>query len=211
MNIILIRHFKTLLNASNQILGWGDAPRADDWQPDLQFVYNKLAATDLFFDAIYTSVLERSYQTGRYFAQAFAVEDLHKQAQLNEVNYGKLYKKSKTWVERHIPEYKTDPAFVFPAGESFLQMQQRSVKCLTSLAHKNPKKTLLLVAHAGVIRALICHFLQLDYASNLKCKISHRYIGHFQFKNKRCCHYNELGHLSGFIKSGVIHIPNRCH
>ncbi|MCU7959607.1 MAG: phosphoglycerate mutase family protein, partial [gamma proteobacterium symbiont of Bathyaustriella thionipta] len=81
MNIILIRHFKTLLNASNQILGWGDAPRADDWQPDLQFVYNKLAATDLFFDAIYTSVLERSYQTGRYFAQAFAVEDLHKQAQ----------------------------------------------------------------------------------------------------------------------------------
>ena len=60
--------------------------------------------------------------------------EMHTSAALNEVNYGSLYRKSKKWVAANVPEYKTDPDFVFPGGESFNQMQARSVELVRKLA-----------------------------------------------------------------------------
>ncbi len=86
-------------------------------------------------------------------------------ADLNEVNYGLLYRKSKKWVANNIPEHKIDPDFVYPDGESFRQMQQRSSDYPQFLAGTSPQKTILLVVHAGVIRGLVSQFLGLDYAA----------------------------------------------
>ena len=89
-------------------------------------------------------------------------------------------------------------------------MQQRSVSYFSSLASIHSGDTILLVVHAGVIRGLICHFLGLDYADNLKRKISHRYIGEFLFDGQTCVQYDELGKPSGFVNEGVIEVPCKC-
>ena len=52
MRVIVVRHYKTLLNASDQILGWGDAPRVAGWRADVAMVDEALeplerAAADL--------------------------------------------------------------------------------------------------------------------------------------------------------------------
>lgn len=210
MRVILIRHYKTLINVADQIMGWGDAPRAKDWEPDLAYVYQELNHRDISYSAVYTSDLERSRQTGRYFAKAAGLKLLHDHAELNEVNYGSLYKKSKKWVKHHIPEYKNDPDYVFENGESFRQMQKRSVDFFLTLPKKHSDETILIVAHAGVIRGLICHFLELDYKSNLKQKITHRYIGEFLFKKNNGIIYQELGKPSGFIEENTISVPCEC-
>ncbi|MEN8175664.1 MAG: histidine phosphatase family protein [Pseudomonadota bacterium] len=210
MRLIVIRHYKTLINASQQIMGWGDAPRAQDWEPDLFYVDELLEKKKVVFDAVYTSFLERARQTGMFFARTRGIHCIHDHAELNEVNYGTLFKKSKKWVEKHIPEYKKDPDFVFPQGESFRQMQQRSVAFISSLAGKHPNKTLLVVAHAGVIRGLVSHFVGLPYVENLKRKITHRYIGDFQFEGPSCVRYDELGKPSGFVNSGPVAVPCPC-
>lgn len=116
MRAILLRHYKTLTNVNGQIMGWGNSPPAKDWEPDLRYVDQRLRGLGLEFDAVYTSRLERSMQTGQYFAQARDIDEIRDMAEFNEVNYGALYKKSKKWVEAHIPQYKTDPDFVFPGG-----------------------------------------------------------------------------------------------
>ena len=204
MRVIVVRHYKTLLNASDQILGWGDAPRVADWHTDVGFVDEKLRERGIRFDAIYSSALERARQTARYYARRHGIHILRDAPELNEVNYGALYKKSKKWVAENIPQHKRDPDFVYPDGESFRQMQKRSVKFLLSLTAAYRNKTILLVVHAGVIRGLVSHFLGLDYAAQLKRKISHRYIGDFLFENNICVGYDEFGKLSGFIRDGAI-------
>ncbi len=210
MRAIITRHYKTIINASDQILGWGDSPRDKGWKADVEFVSARLHDDGIHFDAVCSSDLERSRQTAMFHARLFGIHIIHDSAALNEVNYGTLYKKKKKWVAEHYPQYKTDPDFVYPEGESFRQMQERSVSYLRSQALVHPQQTILIVAHAGVIRGFVSHFLGLNYADNLKRKISHRYIGDFLFEGENCVRYDELGKPSGFVTEGAIKIPCAC-
>jgi len=210
MRAIITRHYKTLINASEQILGWGDAPRDSGWRADVEFVGARLLENGINFDAVYSSDLERSRQTAMFHARRLGIHIIHDTAALNEVNYGKLYKKKKKWVAEHYPLHKKDPDLVYPGGESFRQMQQRSVSYLSSLATTHPQRTVLIVVHAGVIRGLVSHFLGLNYADNLKHRISHCYIGDFRFEGETCVRYDELGKPSGFVRDGVVEIPYSC-
>lgn len=209
MRAIVVRHYKTILNAADQIIGWGDAPRVKGWRSDLAFVNERLRECDVRPQAVYSSDLERARQTAMFYARCHGIHIVNDSPLLNEVNYGALYKKSKKWVASHIPQHKVDPDFVYPDGESFRQMQNRSVSFLTSLAGLYPGRTVMLVVHAGVIRGFVSHFLGLDYAGQLKRKLSHRYIGDFHFRGHVCVRYDELGKPSGFVRDGVVEVPCR--
>ena len=207
MRIILIRHFKTQTNKDGRILGWGDSPPCEDWRVDFDYVDALLTEQGVNFDAVYSSDLERSRETAKLHARVLGISTVNSSAELNEVNYGKLQQKRKSWVGDNYPKHKKDPDMVYPGGESFRQMQQRSVRFLSSLVEANPRQSALVVAHAGVIRGLISHFLGLEYADNLERRIPFRYIGDFLFKGKHCVRYKELGRPSGFVRDRIIKIP----
>ena len=210
MRALITRHYKTIINASDQILGWGDSPRDKGWKADVEYVNSRLQEQGISFDAVYSSDLERSRQTAMFHARLLGIHLIHDTPALNEVNYGKLYKKKKKWVAEHYPRHKKDPDLVYPKGESFRQMQQRSVSYISSLAKTHPQQTVLIVVHAGVIRGLVSHLLGLNYADNLSHRISHRYIGDFLFDGENCVRYDELGKPSGFVRDGVIETPFFC-
>lgn len=209
MRIIVVRHYKTINNECRRIMGWGDAPRAADWEADLKEVDGIFRARKLRFDAIFSSNLPRARKTALYYARKRGNPRRRAAPELNEVNYGELVHQTKEWAAERCPEYKTDPDFVFPGGESFRQMQRRSVELLLGLEAAHPNDTLLIVAHAGVIRGLISHFLDLDFAANLKRKVSHGYIGEFHIATGVCDFYDEAGRPSGFVSDGVVEVPLR--
>lgn len=207
MRAIVIRHYKTRSNETGRLMGWEDSPRGRDWKVDFDCVRSRLREQDIEFDAIYSSNLDRSRQTAKMHARNHGIETVHDMMQLNEINYGKLQKMKKMWLRRFFPQHKTRADLVYPSGESFRQMQQRSVEFLVSLATSNPQQTLLIVTHAGVIRGFISHFLGLDFNDHLEHKISFRYIGDFEFDGPRFRRYAELGKPSGFVDSGKIDLP----
>ena len=207
MRIILTRHYKTRTNEENRILGWGDSPPGTNWRADIEFVDNRLLEHGLKFDEIYSSELERSRQTAIIHAVRFGISAVNSSPELNEVNYGQLQTQKKDSVAESYPQHKNNPDMVYPGGESFRQMQQRSVKFLLSLVAAKPQQTILIVSHAGVIRGIVSHFLGLDYASSLKHSISFRYIGDFLLEGENCVRYDELGKPSGFVQDGAIEIP----
>ena len=207
MRLILVRHFRTQSNEARRIMGWGDAPPASDWESDLLDVDHCLMARKLVFDAIHSSDLGRARNTALYYARSRGRDAVESHVAFNEINYGDLFGLDKDEVTQAYPRYKQDPDYVFPGGESFRQMQTRCQEHLEDMAAAHPNKTLLLVAHAGVIRALVCHLLGLDLASNLRRKVSHRYIGDFRFEGRRCTYYDELGQPSGFARDGIITLP----
>lgn len=205
MRLILLRHYKTVKNVRGQIIGWGDAPRAADWEDDLAFVLQTLKRDHIRIDAIYSSSLERARQSAMYFARQYGITNVRETPAFNEVNYGALFGKTKRWVAQHIPEYKTDMDFIFPGGESFRQMQRRSVDFVCQMTRRHPDQTVAVVVHAGVIRGLVCHFLQLDLGVHLKRRISHRYIGELELNTLgHCLGYRECGVPSGFVLDQVI-------
>lgn len=210
MRVLVVRHYKTLGNASNQILGWGDSPRVKEWAEDLEDVDARLQAAGVGIDAVYSSFLERSRQTAMFYARKRGILAVHDAQALNEINYGALYRKDKNWVKQHFPEHKKNPDFVYPEGESFRQMQARSLGFLLGLERKHSHSTLLVVVHAGVIRGFVCGLTGLDYAANLKRKIGHRYIGDFEIEDGVCVSYDELGEPSGFVQAGAVALPHRC-
>ena len=210
MRAIVVRHYRTLCNATDRIMGWADSPIADDGYSGIEYVAHRLQELDIEIDAVYSSTLERSRNSARYFADRFGLDRVHDCAELSEVNYGQLSHRSKKWVARHVPEYKRDPDFVFPQGESFRRMQRRSVEFCYRLAETHADQTLLMVLHAGVIRGLVSDILGLDYAQQLRRKVSHQYIGEFLFEGRRCRRYDELGKESGFVTDGVVKLPRTC-
>jgi len=207
MRVILTRHYQTQSNAEGRILGWGNSPPCHGWEADVDFIDKKLHENDIKFDAIYSSDLERARQTAKAYAESFGIPDVIDIPELKEINYGNLKAKKKSWVAGHYPQHKKDPDLVYPDGESFRQMQQRSVGFVCSLAARHPQQTVLIVSHAGVIRGIISFFLGLEYASSLKHSVSFRYIGDFLFEGINCRRYDELGKPSGFVGDGAIEIP----
>jgi broad specificity phosphatase PhoE len=207
MRIILTRHYQTQSNAEGRILGWGNSPPCPDWKSDVDFIDSQLHENGINFDAIYSSDLERARQTAMKYAESFGKPDVTNISELREINYGKLQARKKSWVYEHYPQHKEAPDLVYPDGESFRQMQQRSVQFVSSLVLEHPERTVLIVSHAGVIRGIVSHFLDLNYAASLKHGIPFRYIGDFRFEGKNCVCYDELGKASGFVRDGAITIP----
>ncbi|MFZ1575844.1 MAG: histidine phosphatase family protein [Chromatiaceae bacterium] len=207
MRLILVRHFRTQSNEARRIMGWGDAPPASDWESDLLDVNHCLMDRGLVFDAIHSSNLGRARNTALYYARSRGRDVVESHVAFNEINYGELFGLDKDEVTQAYPQFKQDPDYVFPGGESFRQMQARCLAQLLDMAAGHPTQTLLLVAHAGVIRVLVCHLQGLDLASNLRRKISHRYIGDFRFVGRLCTYYEELGQPSGFVRDGILTLP----
>lgn len=210
MRIILIRHYKTLFNVSKQLTGWRDSPHAKDWVEDLVFVEAALQHHVNGVDAIYSSALERSRRTAEFFAQRLILPAAAVAPELNEVNYGLLSEKPMKWVVQHYPQHKRDPGFVYPDGESYAQLQARSVAFVQSLSDSLAHETVLCVIHAGVVRALVSHFLGLNYAAQLNRKVSHRYIGVLSFDRGDCIGYEEWGVPSGFVSDLEVALPKYC-
>ncbi|NOQ90782.1 MAG: hypothetical protein GQ549_07530 [Gammaproteobacteria bacterium] len=204
MRLIIVRHYKTTSNETGKIMGWGDAPPAKNWREDPEHVVKILLDANLDTDIIYTSSLTRAMNTGKFYADSLNVKQVKDTPALNEVNYGKLYNKSKKWVEKTVKGHKKDPDLVYPDGESFNQMKARSVDFIKYISKKHTDETVLIVVHAGIIRSMVSHCLGLDYANNLTRKIGHRYIGDFTIEDKHCTRYNVLGKKSGFITEGII-------
>ncbi len=211
MRLIVLRHYKTFSNANRRILGWTDSAPVPGWEGTLAQLDQVLQKHALRFDYLYSSGLIRARETARWIARQRPGAPLRERAELNEVDYGDLAGCSKDWVEAHYPQYKNDPGYVFPNGESFEQMRERSRRCLIELEREHAEQTLLLVVHAGVIRGLITHFLNLPFVGNLRQKIPHRYIGDFLIQDQRCICYDELGVPSGFVRDGIIEIPYLAH
>jgi broad specificity phosphatase PhoE len=210
MRFILVRHYKTQSNHRGRILGWGDSPPHEDWKSDVEYIGESLHEADIRFDAAYCSDLNRSRQSAQILAESFGISEVTSIPEFKEIKYGKVQTRRKSWVAQKYPLHKKDPDMVYPDGESFRQMQQRSVRYVDRLVSEYPQQCILLVSHAGVIRGLISHFLGLEYADCLKQYVSHRYIGDFQFEGTRCKHYQELGKPSGFVTGGMIQLPFLC-
>ena len=114
----------------------------------------------LRFDAVYSSPLERAWETAEAIASCTELR-VKESVALNEINYGEWSGKSfeelsrdERW--RHFNSRRSTASI--PGGESFLQVQSRMVSEIDRLSQEYDEGRVAVVSHADVIRAAVAYF-----------------------------------------------------
>ena len=114
--------------------------------------------------AIYSSPLERAFETAGPLAQALALP-VNLEEGLAEIDFGEWQglsigrlRQRKMW--KTVQEKPSEMRF--PGGESFLEAQQRVAQAMDAIAHRHEDKALIACfSHADTIRLLVAHTLGL--------------------------------------------------
>jgi broad specificity phosphatase PhoE len=116
------------------------------------------------FSMVYTSPRHRTRETAEAIARASQAPPPAVEDDLDEIDFG-------DWSGRTFDDLNTDPEWqrwnavrtlaVTPGGETFLGVQSRVVKLIARLVARHPDEACVIVSHADVIKAAICHSLGL--------------------------------------------------
>jgi len=114
---------------------------------------------------IYSSGLRRALDTARIVAEphGLVVQTID---ELAEIDFGHLEGLSYEEIEKRSPDvfqlWMTRPTEIqFPDGESFRQMSLRVIAALDVLLSRHRNQSIAVVAHAGVIRIILCKALSI--------------------------------------------------
>jgi len=162
--LLLVRHGNTKLNSHERFWGKTDVELGADGIKQAERLRDRLAS--LKIDAIYASNLRRARVTAEIIA-ARRKTDIVTCAELSEINFGYIEGLTFEEISQRYPDlaklladWSISPEF--PGGESFREFNERVSKFLPRLENHAPEETILIVAHAGTLRLLICNLLGIE-------------------------------------------------
>ncbi|MBQ8322112.1 MAG: histidine phosphatase family protein [Clostridia bacterium] len=160
--IILVRHGESLGNARRMLLGHTDLDLSELGYRQAEACAEALKNEKV--DAIYSSDLLRAYNTAIPHAKMRGLA-VQKSLQLREIYLGAWEGKSVADIlEKHADMYEKDwlgayGTFRFPGGESTVEAGERFYAEVARISEENEGKTVLIAAHAAVIRSFFAKVL----------------------------------------------------
>lgn len=180
VTIFLLRHGETAWNEERRVMGRLEVPLNRKGVLQARRIARILPRLEL--DAIYTSPLKRTLQTSRVAAKGSHLP-LRIDPNLTEFAFGRW----QGWKFEELVKDKTYHRFLkdplkttVPGGETIRDVQKRGLKSLRRATREFPKGRLLLVSHGDVIRALICHYLQLPLEEFRRLRIDNGSLTAFE-------------------------------
>ena len=161
--ILLTRHASTAPEYRGRFIGASDLPLAESAPAEVA----RLAEVVAPFapEVTLASPLLRARQTVELLAAVIELGDIYQDDELREINFGRWERLSfaeiaagDTELVKRWAAWSED--FTFPAGEAVADFLARTGAVAARLAAR-PEETVLVVAHGGVVRALLCHLLKL--------------------------------------------------
>ena len=181
LRIILVRHCETDLAIEKRYQGNKDVPLNSIGRKNAKFITEKIkghiANYNYEISKIYSSCLSRSYETAEIIKARINFKgEVEKICELNERNFGdwegmtyneisSKYGKSKT------DKYLNNPLnFSIQNAETFKDFKDRALKGLNFILNVNKEeikdikeRTIIVVAHGGTNRIIICDALNLSF------------------------------------------------
>jgi alpha-ribazole phosphatase len=170
--VILIRHGDTGRQYRDRFIGATDVPLSPEGR-----LQSALLAQSLRRAAVVKCLASPALRTRETVRAALDGSALSPEFEpdIREVDFGDWEGKTFEEIRASDPEavdrwaaYRPD--FAFPRGEAIAAFVERVVKTGSRIA-ADPAETVAVVTHAGVIRALICHYLALDSRNYLNFEV----------------------------------------
>jgi probable phosphoglycerate mutase len=120
------------------------------------------ALAEVEFKAIYTSPLDRCYETAEAIAVHHPKLELVRDEGLGEVGYGKWTNRTlKSLMKTKLWEVvqRRPSAVTFPDGETFRSVQYRAVNSVEEIRKKHRRGAVCCVSHGDVIKLVLAHYL----------------------------------------------------
>jgi probable phosphoglycerate mutase len=160
-DLYLIRHGQTKWNLENRIQGNLDSPltelglRQAGWLSD--------AYKGCPIDIIYTSTLDRAFNTAKIFRGKKEIEIIRLD-ELKEINFGEWEGRKFMEIKEEDPEFFnafrfTPETFKPVGGETFEEAKERVVDAVENIIEKNKGRKVALVIHGVVLKLLMGNFL----------------------------------------------------
>ncbi len=161
MHLILVRHGETAWNAERRYQGHHPVPLNDRGRQQAARAGGRLK--QLGAAGLYASDLARAWETAQIIglATGLAPQPL---PDLREIDDGQWAGLTPDELLARFPEHmatmrQAPDTTVRLGGESYAQMQLRTVRAFEQLVEQHRGQTVIGVSHGGAIRALVCHLL----------------------------------------------------
>ena len=182
MELYLIRH--TAVAAAGLCYGHHDVPLADTFAAEAAQLRAKLPESAPGW-RVFSSPAARC----RRLAETLWPEPatITEDARLRALHFGTW--ENRPWAE--LPADELNPwmadfvALAPPGGESFAQLHERTGTLLAELLAAPPAEPVALVAHAGVVRSLLCHALDLPLAQAFQVNIDFASVSGLRHRQER--------------------------
>lgn len=178
MDIYLIRHTKTAA-INGLCYGQTDVALADTFAAEAQAIFKKLP--DLSDNClVYSSPLSRCLRLAEIFQQPVIVDD-----RLREVNFGdwenvRFDEIDQQALQHWTKHFVTQPP---PNGESFNELCRRVGEFWDELTASTPARQIVLIVHAGVIRSMLTHVLQLPPKNAFSLRVDAGSLHKLRYEN----------------------------
>jgi alpha-ribazole phosphatase len=171
--LLLVRHGETDSNSFQRYWGRTDVGLGLVGFRQAEQLRDRLAVEKI--DFVYSSTLRRAMST------AHTLATLHNLPvvgcpELREIDFGKIEGLNFSEVQNQFPEiaqmwidHYTE--LVYPEGEGLVQLEKRIAAFRKRLLIHTEDQTVLIVAHSGVLRSLICQLLNLDLESRWSIRV----------------------------------------
>lgn len=168
LTIYLTRHGQDLDNAAGILNGRRDQPLTAMGQEQAEELAGKIKVAGIRFDKVYSSPLQRAFETARCITTALKLNPPEKLELLIERDFGVMTGVPAAEISArcapNLLKTNTITYFLSPEGaETFPQLIERAGRLLEFLQNTHPDQTLLLVTHGDFGKMLYAAFYQLEW------------------------------------------------
>jgi alpha-ribazole phosphatase/probable phosphoglycerate mutase len=163
--LFLIRHGHTVGGEEKRYKGHIDVELSETGERVIQQLTENLQRLDHTLDAVYCSDLKRAIKSAGILSAPLELKPVVI-PELRERSFGRWEGMSFEEISEEYPgefeKWKEDPLrFSPPEGESTLEVKERTLSVVNGLFKRHQGETFSIVAHGGVNRIILCHFMGL--------------------------------------------------
>lgn len=161
VRLLCVRHGETAWNAAGRFQGHTDVPLSPYGKRQAEALARVLGRESVH--AVYASDLRRTRETAAILAQPLGLPVQHA-AQWREISFGAWEGLTMDEIQQRagqaFTDWRANPMHLAPpGGETLAQVTERLQSALESLTATGQERTVLLVAHGGTLRVLMCMLL----------------------------------------------------
>lgn len=158
-----VRHGQTVWNLNGKYQGSTDVPLSETGVRQAELAARWFDGKT--FDAIYTSPLDRAKKTAEALAVRHAMTPIV-MPEFQEICFGEWEGLTYDEIEARWPGaveslYRTPDTLRIEGGETFQEVQERTMRGMRRLIAQGDGKTYVIVSHGAAIRTILCGMLEL--------------------------------------------------
>jgi alpha-ribazole phosphatase len=197
--LLLVRHGETERNSAQRYWGRTDVRLSPAGIRQAERLRDRLAGEPL--SAVYASDLRRASATAEIIASRhdLAVTTC---PELREIDFGEIEGLTFDEARRLYPEVvrlwiEQSSELKYPAGDSITEFSNRVIGFVPRLAKHAKQETVLIVAHSGVLRTLLCQLLGMEtrHRWQMRLDLASLSVAETYSRSAVLCSLNDVCHL----------------